>query len=335
MASSKLRTVGLVALVAAAPTLFLLVVLRGGEQSDPATTPGAADESAEQTSGFSSSEGSSSNTNEAETGASLPGSTTLYTGEPSPIIVEFTASAIEGVAPLSVDFVASASTSSDSKIQNYRWIFGDGFEASGEVVSHSYQASGTYEVRLLVDDTEGFETAASIQIVVGAAAGSTSELVDYAIDPGFENSENGFENYYDKSSTELTNTQPIEGQGSLAASLPDWSNVIMPVTFPWMEGPFAHSLTAEASIRIDERSSETRLELCAVAYWVDDSKEVRDENCVEVDGQEGEVKDVSVQLVVDPEVRLGRIYFWLSSIGVGEANLTIDDAHLVLDMVPG
>ena len=334
MASSKLRTVGLVAFVAVAPALFLLVVLRGDGQNDEATTSSDSDASVAEAPVYSSSDEGPTRSVAVQPDTASIGSTVPYTGEPSPVTAEFTASAIEGLTPLGVNFVASASTSSGGQVQSYQWIFGDGFEASGDTAVHVYQASGTYDARLLVTDSEGFESATRIQIVVSAGSGSASELVDYAIDPGFETSQNGFENAYDESTTELVTDRPIEGQASLSANLPAWSDILLPVQYPWMAGPFANSVTAEASIRVDERLPDTMLQLCAVAYWVVNSGEVREENCVEIDGQEGKVEDVSVQLDVDPEIRLGRIYFWLSSIGNGEANLSIDDAHLVLDKVP-
>ena len=334
MTSSKLRTVGLVVVVALAPALFLLVVLGGGGQDDGPTTSSDSGASVAEAAVHSSTDEGSTRSVAAQPDTASTGSTVPYTGEPSPVTAEFTASAIEGLAPLDVDFIARASTSSGGQIQSYEWIFGDGFEAPGDTATHIYQASGSYEARLLVTDSEGFESATRIQIVVSAGSESASELVDYSIDPGFETSQNGFENAYDESSSELITDRPIEGQASLAVSLPAWSDILLPVHYPWMAGPFANSVIAEASIRVDERAPDTMLQLCAVAYWVANEEEVREENCVEIDGQEGKVEDVSVQLDFDPEIRLGRIYFWLSSIGNGEANLSIDDAHLVLDKIP-
>ncbi len=320
--------------VAIAPALFLLVVFRGGDQDDGATTSSDPETNVAERSVFSSSDEAPTRSVAAQPDTSASESTVPYTGEPSPVSVEFTASAIEGLAPLGVNFVANASTASGGQIQSYEWIFGDGFEAPGDMATHIYQASGSYEARLLVTDSEGFESATRIQIVVSAGSGSTSELVDYSIDPGFETSQNGFENAYDESSSELITDHPIEGQASLGVMLPAWSDILLPVQYPWMAGPFANSVTAEASIRVDERAPDTILQLCAVAYWVVNAGEVREENCVEIDGQEGKVEDVSIQLDVDPEIRLGRIYFWLSSNGNGEANLSIDDAHLILDKIP-
>ncbi len=56
---------------------------------------------------------------------------------------------------LTCNFDASASSDSDGSIESYAWIFGDGSSATGQAVSHSYEASGDYTVQLTVTDNEG------------------------------------------------------------------------------------------------------------------------------------------------------------------------------------
>ncbi len=75
---------------------------------------------------------------------------------PQPII-----SAVPITARASVDFAASQSSDVENEIQSYLWDFGDGNRASGPMVSHTYQNTGTYTVRLTVDD--GASLANSIQ----------------------------------------------------------------------------------------------------------------------------------------------------------------------------
>ena len=53
-----------------------------------------------------------------------------------------------------VDFDASASYDPDGKIVSYLWDFGDGINASGVIVSHSYLEDGEYIVNLRVIDDE-------------------------------------------------------------------------------------------------------------------------------------------------------------------------------------
>ena len=54
---------------------------------------------------------------------------------------------------LSVD--AAASTDADGTIADYAWDFGDGATGSGVTDSHTYAASGSYEVKLTVTDNDG------------------------------------------------------------------------------------------------------------------------------------------------------------------------------------
>ncbi len=75
---------------------------------------------------------------------------------PQPIIT-----AVPITSSASVDFAALQSSDTESEIQSYLWDFGDGNRASGPQVSHTYQNTGTYTIRLTVDD--GASLANSIQ----------------------------------------------------------------------------------------------------------------------------------------------------------------------------
>jgi len=56
---------------------------------------------------------------------------------------------------LTAHFDGSASSDPDGTIANYSWDFGDGNQANGVTVSHTYAYSGTYTVRLTVADNQG------------------------------------------------------------------------------------------------------------------------------------------------------------------------------------
>lgn len=66
-----------------------------------------------------------------------------------------------------VHFDANSSID-DGTIISYEWIFGDGADASGVTVAHSYVNIGTYEVVLNVTDNDGFSNQASAMVVVVA-----------------------------------------------------------------------------------------------------------------------------------------------------------------------
>ncbi len=54
-------------------------------------------------------------------------------------------------------FEAQASSDPDGQLVSYQWEFGDGSSASGEQVTHTYNAPGEYIVTLKVEDNAGLE----------------------------------------------------------------------------------------------------------------------------------------------------------------------------------
>tara|TARA_Y100001935_G_scaffold251458_1_gene253426 strand:+ start:54277 stop:58992 length:4716 start_codon:yes stop_codon:yes gene_type:complete len=75
---------------------------------------------------------------------------------PTPVI---TAASMSSGA--NVEFEAGSSFDSENQLESYNWDFGDGNFAFGPRVSHTYQRTGEYTVRLTVDD--GSQLANSIQ----------------------------------------------------------------------------------------------------------------------------------------------------------------------------
>lgn len=64
-------------------------------------------------------------------------------------------------------FNASETVDPDEVVEEYLWDFGDGGTAQGEVVEHSYNELGSYEVRLSVDGMESDETVEEITVGPG------------------------------------------------------------------------------------------------------------------------------------------------------------------------
>ncbi len=73
-----------------------------------------------------------------------------------------------GSAPLTVQFNASASTPSSGadSIVRYKWTFGDGSNASGKTVNHTFTVNGEYSVTLTVTDSSGTSNTATVTIAV-------------------------------------------------------------------------------------------------------------------------------------------------------------------------
>lgn len=70
-----------------------------------------------------------------------------------------------------VTFDASSSTSPNGEIVEYRWSFGDGSTAAGQVVQHRYWNGGSYSVTLTVVDKLGAEAKVTKMISVQGGPG--------------------------------------------------------------------------------------------------------------------------------------------------------------------
>ncbi len=70
------------------------------------------------------------------------------TGGNTPPTASFTASPLVGLAPLPVNFDASASFDTGGSISAYEWTFADGATATGVTTSHTFTVNGSYAVQL-------------------------------------------------------------------------------------------------------------------------------------------------------------------------------------------
>ena len=73
---------------------------------------------------------------------------------------------VQGKAPLRVEFHGSA-IDSGSEVLNFTWILGDGSEAPGSNLTHTYEREGLYEARLAVSDSTSTTLSDPIRIQVG------------------------------------------------------------------------------------------------------------------------------------------------------------------------
>ncbi|MEA3410599.1 MAG: PKD domain-containing protein, partial [Pseudomonadota bacterium] len=98
-------------------------------------------------------------------------------GNHPPVITDASANPVSGADPLPVTFNGAA-TDNENDPLTYHWLFGDGNEADGASVSHTYNGNGSYNAVLQVSD--GTTTVASnpIQIDVGSPPGITSITPD-------------------------------------------------------------------------------------------------------------------------------------------------------------
>jgi len=115
----------------------------------------------------------------------------LQTPPPVDHVVRFAPLALFTIStqtPSSYDeviFDASLSCDRDGSIVDYHWIFGDGSEASGVTVSHSYGLAGFYIVTLRVTDDTGLigTLSARMAVHVFQYAGVERRLYSVSSDP--------------------------------------------------------------------------------------------------------------------------------------------------------
>jgi len=72
---------------------------------------------------------------------------------------------------LTCDFDGSGSSDSDGSVASYSWDLGDDNTGSGETVSHTYDADGTYSVTLTVTDDDGATDSTTESVSVSDSSG--------------------------------------------------------------------------------------------------------------------------------------------------------------------
>ncbi|KKL78326.1 hypothetical protein LCGC14_2025950, partial [marine sediment metagenome] len=85
-----------------------------------------------------------------------------------PPVAAATALPTAGPPPLTVSFEASGSIDPDGDLLTYSWDFGDGQQAAGIQVSHTYSAAGIFEAVLTVDDWFGGSSTETVAISVSS-----------------------------------------------------------------------------------------------------------------------------------------------------------------------
>lgn len=105
-------------------------------------------------------------------GQSHQSSVTITATQPAPShtppTVVISSSTAVGVAPHTVQFDGSGSSSPQPPIVSYSWAFGDGAVAQGSKVTHTFSAAGTYNTTLTVTDSVGMTNKSSIPVIVSA-----------------------------------------------------------------------------------------------------------------------------------------------------------------------
>jgi DNA/RNA endonuclease G (NUC1) len=84
----------------------------------------------------------------------------------------------------SVSLSGAGSFDGDGTLTAYSWTFGDGSEASGQTVSHTYPQDGNYAVRLIVTDNLGIADTTFTSTTVANVAPSVAPFAGATLLPG-------------------------------------------------------------------------------------------------------------------------------------------------------
>ncbi|WP_282088502.1 cellulase family glycosylhydrolase [Aquimarina algiphila] len=71
-----------------------------------------------------------------------------------------------GIAPATINFDASGSTSSDGTVLAYSWDFGDGTTGTGTTIAHEYSIAGNYRITLTASNASGILDEAIIDVTI-------------------------------------------------------------------------------------------------------------------------------------------------------------------------
>ncbi|WP_271769897.1 cellulase family glycosylhydrolase [Aquimarina algiphila] len=82
------------------------------------------------------------------------------------VTADITVDNTSGIAPATINFDASGSTSSDGSALTYNWDFGDGTTGIGSIVAHEYSIVGNYRITLTASNTNGISDEAIIDVVI-------------------------------------------------------------------------------------------------------------------------------------------------------------------------
>jgi endo-1,3-1,4-beta-glycanase ExoK len=112
-------------------------------------------------------------------------------GESSTLQVSISASPSSGAAPLSVSFTPTVQLTS-GYITGYYWDFGDGQTSTSTLPVHVYQNAGNYTATLMVTDSAGAKSSASVLISASGGASFSDTFNTGALDPTKWLASNGF-----------------------------------------------------------------------------------------------------------------------------------------------
>jgi hypothetical protein len=122
---------------------------------------------------------------------------------PTPPTVSLTASTTKGIAPLRVEFAASA-TGAQGAVTNYVWTFDDGCFSTEQNPTKLFPAPGVYTVHLVAEDNQGNVALSSVVVRVSPPPFEVSSVSRASNDLALTWTTRGGENYLVELTTNIS-----------------------------------------------------------------------------------------------------------------------------------
>ncbi|MBT5470430.1 MAG: PKD domain-containing protein, partial [Nitrospina sp.] len=152
-------------------------------------------------------------------------------------IASFSPNNLSGNAPFSINFSGASSIDTDGTIVSYDWDFGDGSNASGVQVNHTFQNSGTFVVQLTVTDNDGDVDSALTTVAVTSAVDPASSRITTGLVALYDFNEGTGSTVLDQSGVSPVMNLDIENQSATTTWLPealsiDSETILQPASTP-------------------------------------------------------------------------------------------------------
>jgi uncharacterized glyoxalase superfamily protein PhnB len=129
--------------------------------------------------------------------------------------------------------------------------------------------------------------------------------------------------YFDNfSDAVLSSTNPIDGVSSLSGVLNDWGSLASLFDPSWDSGTFADSVGASLIVKALDPISYGALEFCVYVYY---QAQPSVSSCDTASQLNTEIKQFSVELEVDSNAEIDRIYVRLKNSGAGAVAMLLDN----------
>ncbi|HOT07849.1 MAG TPA: PKD domain-containing protein [Methanotrichaceae archaeon] len=160
-----------------------------------------------------------------------------------------------------VTFDGSRSLDKNGRIVSYEWDFDDGYKANRASIKHQFLESGTYNVKLTVENDKGMKNASMIVVSVRPRnqPAAAQEVAPAQVMPEIP--------VETESPISMGSPYPQQSSGSLAQdAIPSSGDMIIYDAWPWQAEATSGSISANASVSENESTAMPAYSVPATTY---------------------------------------------------------------------